>query len=64
MLPGDFDTSSNFFEIGGNSFSSMRLLILVQRVFNHSITLAKFWMNPTIKGMAEILRAESKRKLK
>jgi len=53
------DTSSNFFEIGGNSFSAMRLLVLVQREFSHHLTLAKFWLDPTIKGMASLLRTDS-----
>jgi amino acid adenylation domain-containing protein/thioester reductase-like protein len=45
----------NFFDFGGNSLLSIRMLARVKEVLGREISLAKFFQHPTIEGLADLV---------
>ena len=48
----------NFFDIGGHSLLSLRLLLQIQKKINSKITLSDFYQALTIDGLAKMLRKD------
>lgn len=55
-VPG-FGREENFFEGGGQSMLAIRLLTQVSRRFGVNMTLAEFFEDPTVRGIAAYVRA-------
>jgi aspartate racemase len=49
------DVTKDFFELGGHSLLAARLLALIEKEFNRSLSLAFVFQSPTIEQMAESL---------
>jgi amino acid adenylation domain-containing protein len=49
----------NFFEFGGHSLLAVRLLNQVEKHFNRKLSLAAFFQEPTIEGLAKLLSQTS-----
>jgi len=52
----------DFFALGGNSLLATRLIGTVHKSLNHKISVAVFFQNPTIEGMARVLQEEKQAK--
>jgi amino acid adenylation domain-containing protein len=48
----------NFFDLGGHSLLAVRLISEIRKWFDQSIPLPVLFQNPTIEGMARVLREE------
>ena len=46
----------NFFDIGGHSLLAVRLLREINNELNTSLTIQEFFLDPTIEGIAKVLR--------
>jgi amino acid adenylation domain-containing protein len=46
----------DFFELGGNSISAVRLLTRVEKEFGRSVSLATLFEGPTVEKLADLLR--------
>jgi amino acid adenylation domain-containing protein len=51
-------TADNFFDLGGNSLAATRLLSRVRNEFQVEVTMRRFFDNPTVAGLAEMVAAE------
>ncbi|MGD0014185.1 MAG: amino acid adenylation domain-containing protein, partial [Bryobacteraceae bacterium] len=49
----------DFFDLGGHSLLAVRLLARIQKEFGRKITLAEFFQQPTLAGLAAALRSGS-----
>jgi len=45
-----------FFAVGGDSLRAMRVISRVNEAFGHDLTVAAFFKNPTVRGVAALLR--------
>ncbi len=52
----------NFFELGGHSLKAATMLAKVHRVMDIKIDLAQVFKNPTIRGLAEFIKASTEEK--
>ncbi len=52
----------NFFELGGTSLELTRMLLLVNKAMNVNISLPKFFVLPTIEGLAYEIKKQRKKK--
>ena len=50
---------SNFFDLGGHSLLSVRLIAQIQQQFGKSLSLATLFQSPTIEQLASILRHQT-----
>jgi amino acid adenylation domain-containing protein/thioester reductase-like protein len=50
--------NDNFFNLGGNSLLSIRMLAQVKEVCGHEISLAKFFQYPTIEGLYDLMAGQ------
>jgi len=50
-----FGVNSDFFELGGNSIKATRLIADYHKKFEVKLSLRDFFMNPTIRGHAELI---------
>ncbi len=55
----DIDPSANFFEMGGSSLRAAYLLARIQKEFKQRVRMDRFFIDPTISGLAAILSGES-----
>jgi acyl carrier protein len=46
---------TTFFELGGNSLSSIQLLLSIRNQFKVSITIQDFFVNPTVQGICSFI---------
>ncbi len=46
----------NFFDVGGNSISAVRLMSLIQHEFSSDLSLSLLFKHPTLEALASILR--------
>ena len=46
---------TTFFELGGNSLSSIQLLLSIRNHFKVSITIQDFFANPTVQGICSFI---------
>jgi aryl carrier-like protein len=53
--------TDNFFDLGGHSLVAMQLLSRVRAAFGTEVTMADFFDDPTIAGLASLLEAETAR---
>ncbi len=51
------DVEADFFEMGGDSLLAMRIAARMNEAFGRKVPLAALMQNPTIRGMANLLRA-------
>ncbi|MGB0465982.1 MAG: non-ribosomal peptide synthetase [Pontibacterium sp.] len=56
---GVINPGSNFFELGGHSITAARLLARIEQETGRHITLAQLFHNPTLRGLAELMRPRS-----
>jgi len=49
---------NNFFDLGGSSFTAMRLMALIQKKFEKTLPLEILLQNPTIEHLANIIRQQ------
>lgn len=55
-LPGDAaDRDGNFWELGGDSLGAMHLLLEIHRVMNRRVPIAQFFLDPTLKGLRQMM---------
>ncbi|MDC8004736.1 amino acid adenylation domain-containing protein [Aureisphaera galaxeae] len=52
----EMGVTDGFFELGGNSLKVFKMISLIQQEFNIKIAVKRFYENPTISGLAEILK--------
>ncbi|TYQ24768.1 amino acid adenylation domain-containing protein [Pseudanabaena sp. UWO311] len=52
----DISVTANFFELGGNSLLTVRLVTEIERVFNYHFPLSSFFETGTIAGIAKWMR--------
>ncbi len=52
--------SANFFELGGHSLLAARMLARVEAQFSRRVTLASLFRAPSIRGLARLLRSETR----
>ena len=48
---------TTFFELGGNSLSSIQLLLSIRNHFKVSITIQDFFANPTVQGVCSFIHS-------
>ena len=48
---------TTFFELGGNSLSSIQLLLSIRNQFKVSITIQDFFANPTVQGICSFVHS-------
>ena len=51
--------TDNFFDLGGNSLLAVRLFAQIQQHFSQSISLARLFQFPTVKGLASLLKQDN-----
>ena len=56
----EIGVTDNFFEVGGDSISMVKIATEIEEKFSQKISLSVFLQKPTIAGMAEILKTEGK----
>ena len=49
---------AHFFRVGGHSLLAMQVLSRVEAAFSVNVSLRDFLVNPTIRGLAEMVAAE------
>lgn len=55
----DIGTNYNFFEIGGNSINSLKVISEIQKEFDVNVSLGELFANPTIAALANSIQTES-----
>ncbi len=56
------DTAANFFELGGDSLLAGKLVLCMEKILRHQMTLMAFLQNPTLDGLFEYARKGSDEK--
>ncbi len=51
--------TDNFFELGGHSFTALRLNARLQGRFGDVVSIASLLQEPTVEGLARLLRSSS-----
>lgn len=49
----------SFLELGGHSLMAVKLMNIVESKYNKNISLTNFFMNPTIKGLSQLISNDS-----
>lgn len=55
----DISITDDFFEIGGNSLLAMRLIVNIKYTIGISVPVAKFFLNPTVKKLAQFVHTRN-----
>ena len=55
----NLSVTDDFFDVGGNSLLAVRLFAQIQQRFGQSISLARLFQFPTVKGLASLLRQDN-----
>lgn len=53
---------SDFFDLGGNSFSAVRLMTEIEKIFDIKLPLANLFMHSDVRGLASLVRKDSSTK--
>jgi amino acid adenylation domain-containing protein len=48
----------NFFDLGGHSLMALRAIANINKTLKSSLTVPEFFLNPTVKGIAQVLERE------
>ncbi|MCP4152114.1 MAG: amino acid adenylation domain-containing protein, partial [bacterium] len=59
---GAIGINENFFELGGHSLKATVMVSMVHKTFNVGLSLGEVFQNPTIRGIAGMIKQSSKRR--